>query len=145
MSLHLVILELSLLVGVIMSIAPLKRGKSFYKWYLNSYVWKKRRLKQYHLQNGLCGICKKPVEIFAFECHHVNGDYGTLGNELDCDLLCLHLVCHNKEHVRLNSRGFFRKSIDWLLLFIKRCYYSNRLIIKDLVKFIKRLMKGKLI
>lgn len=143
MNLHLAILELSLLFGVIMTIAPFKRSKAFYKRYLNSWTWKKRRLKQYHLQNGLCGICKKPLEIFAFECHHVNGDYGTLGNELDCDLLCLHLSCHNKEHARLNNRWLLRKSIDWLLLFIKRCYYSNRLIINDLVKFIKRLMKRK--
>lgn len=117
-------IELIILLGVIFSIIPLPRfskyNKWFYKWYLTSPRWNKKRYKRYHLQKGLCAKCNKRLD--KFHCHHKH--YETLGNESMSDIECLHEWCHSDEHKRLNNRPILKCIFEYQMLYLKRVYYS---------------------
>ena len=126
-------IELSLYVlpGMILTIIPRNHTKKFYQASLRTITWKKLRIQRSHYQKDLCYSCKKPLKGI-FHLHHVNSDYGTLGQEImECDVQALHPECHAKEHERLKRRNFIQKFIDYILLFTKRCYYSLLMILPN--------------
>jgi hypothetical protein len=137
------LLTLSFVLGVILTIIPkTKHSKYFYDCYLNSWKWKRLRRDTLSNHKGICFYCKKPITD-KFNLHHVNADYATLGNELPCDVVPCHIDCHNKEHQRLSARNSLQKLIDNRVLWLKRCYYSLRLVISTVYRFIKPNRKSK--
>ena len=138
------LISLSLTIGVILTITPRnKPSKRVYNIKLASTWWRSERIKSYKIHKGKCYYCKHPLDIKQFQAHHVNADYGTLGNELPCDVVPCHIDCHNKEHQRLNARNSLQKLFDSRVLWLKRCYYSLRLVISTVYRFIKPNRKSK--